>query len=275
LDDLESPQFWSVEEDTNPEKSAKRRVREKNFRKLKRGVYEAFDGTGSQKSFVNKLLEDHRGEPLSNDDVLLDCSEYRIVYRDITSATNERTIIASVIPPGVVCHNKLHTIRPYEIDASEADLSSNPLHSVYSRIFTDKELFVAVGLINSIPFDFLMKTKIDTTVVMYKFRESQVPRLTEGDEWFSYIWRRAARLNCYGDEFAEMRERLGGIEPATDEEERREIQAEMDAAAFHAYGLDHDQTAFVLDDFHRVQNPRIMDDDYFELVLEKYEQQQG
>jgi hypothetical protein len=42
-------------------------------------------------------------------------------------------------------------------------------------------------------------------------------------------------------------------------------------AAFHAYGLDRDQTAFVLDDFHQVQNPRLMDDDYFEMVLEKYD----
>ena len=46
----------------------------------------------------------------------------------------------------------------------------------------------------------------------------------------------------------------------------------MDAAAFHAYRLDHEQTAFVLGDFHRVQNPRLMDEDYFQLVLEKYEQ---
>lgn len=107
---------------------------------------------------------------------------------------------------------------------------------------------------------------------MYKFRESQAPRLTEGDEWFDYIWTRAARLNCYGDEFEEMRDRLGGIEPATDIDERREVQAELDAAAFHAYGLDREQTAFVLDDFHQVQNPRLMDDVYFEMVLEKYDE---
>jgi len=54
-------------------------------------------------------------------------------------------------------------------------------------------------------------------------------------------------------------------------DERREVQAELDAAVFHAYGLDREQTAFVLDDFHQVQNPRLMDDDYFEMVLEKYD----
>ncbi|SEH41655.1 hypothetical protein SAMN05192561_101809 [Halopenitus malekzadehii] len=97
---------------------------------------------------------------------------------------------------------------------------------------------------------------------MHKFTESQVPRLTEGDEWFDYISTRADRLNCYGEDFEEMRDRLGGIEPATEMDERREVQAELDAAAFHAYGLDREQTAFVLEDFHRVQNPRLMDEDY-------------
>jgi hypothetical protein len=66
-----------------------------------------------------------------------------------------------------------------------------------------------------------------------------------------------------------MRERLD-VEPATTESERREIQAEIDAAAFHAYGLSREETEFVLDDFHRVQNPRVMDDAYFEMVKEKY-----
>lgn len=269
--DIEPPEFWSVEEDLDPEKSAKRRIREKNLRNLKRALYDAFDGSGSQIGFVNDLLADHRGEELSEQDVLLDCTEYRIVFRDVARASDERTIIASVIPSGIVCHNTLHTIRPYEIAPDEEDLENVPLHPAYERVFTDQQLFAAVGLLNSVPFDYLMRTKIDTHIVMYKFEESQVPRLTEGDDWFEYIWRRSARLNCYGEPFAEMRERLGGIEPATDSEEREAIQAELDAAAFHAYGLDREQTAFVLEDFHRVGNPRRMTEAYFDLVLEQYD----
>ena len=106
---------------------------------------------------------------------------------------------------------------------------------------------------------------------MYKFKESQVPRLTEGDDWFEHIWTRAAKLNCYGDAFEDMRERLD-IEAATSPDERERIQAEMDAGAFHAYGLDREQTKFVLDDFYQVQNPRRMTDEYFDLVLEKYDE---
>jgi len=128
--DVTPPEFWSVEEDADEDLSAKQRIREKNYRKLKRGLYHAYDGTGSQKQFVNDLLEDRRGSPLSKQDVLLDSTEYRIVFRDITKFSNERTIVASVIPPDVVCTNTLHTIRPYNIEPAESDLSCKPLHSV-------------------------------------------------------------------------------------------------------------------------------------------------
>lgn len=266
--------FWSVESDTDLVKSAKQRIREKNVGKLKRELYDTFneDATSkSQKQFVNELLEQYRDKPLSADDVRLDCTEYRLVYRFITNSTNERTFIATVLPPGIVTLHSIYTIRPFTINPTQEDLSSSPLHSVYDRVFTDSELFVAVGLFNSIPFDFIMRTKVGEEIYQYTFKETQVPRLTAGDSWFEYISERAARLNCYGRAFAEMRERLGGIDPATDPEERKHLQAEIDAAAFHAYGLDRDETTFVLGDFHRVQNPHFMTEGYFELVLEKYD----
>lgn len=278
VEDIDPPELWSVDEAEDPDTSAKRRIREKCFRSRdamvspKKAIYQAFDGTGSQKGFVNDLLKEHRGEPLSMDDVRLDCTEYRLVFRNITQSTNERTIISSAIPKGVVCHHALNTIRPYKIEPSEEDLQEKPLHSIYERIFSDEELFVALGLLNSLPFDYLMRTKTEENVVIYKLVEAQAPHLTEGDDWFEFIWRRSARLNCYGDQFEEMRERLGGIEPATDEETRIELHAEIDAAAFHAYGLNRDETEFVLDDFYQVQNPRMMTDEYFDKVLKKYEE---
>ncbi|OYR72599.1 Eco57I restriction-modification methylase domain-containing protein [Halorubrum ezzemoulense] len=274
--DVQPPKFFSVEEEKNPDASAKRRVRERNFNSgnLKKAIYDEFGGKGSsksQKAFVNDLLNETRGEELHMGDVLLDCTEYRIGYREIARSTDERTMIAAVLPKGVICHHKVHTLHPYEIVPTKESLSDNPLHSAYQRIFTDEELFAVVGLLNSIPFDFLMRTKIDTSIVQYKFKESQVPRLTGGDDWFQYISERAAKLNCYGEEFAEMRERLGGLDPAVDKDVRSELQAEIDAAACHAYGLERREVQFILDDFHRVKDPRVMTGEYFEVVLEKYD----
>ena len=142
---------------------------------------------------------------------------------------------------------------------------------MYERRFSDHELFAALGLVNSLSFDYLMRTKTDKHLVEYKLLESQLPRLTDGKDWFYYISERAARLNCYGDEFAEMRDRLNGINPVTEKQQRQELRAEIDAAVFHAYGLSQGDVKFILDDFHRVSDPRIMTDEYFDLVLEKYE----
>jgi hypothetical protein len=276
---IEAVEYWSLDEDS-PDKSAKHRVREKKFNSgdLKKAIYEEFKDkeTGirvsSQITFVNRLLDQHRDRELDETDILLDCTEYRIAYRDVARVTDERTMIAAVLPPDVLCLHTLQTFKPYEINPDWDDLEEHPIHSAYDQIFSDEELFVAVGLLNSLPFDFLMRTKIGSHMVKYKIDESQVPKLTDGDDWFHYISERAARLNCYGEEFAEMRERLGGIDPATDKSERKRLQAEIDAAAFHAYGLDREETAFVLDDFHRVRDPRMMTEDYFDLVLETYDE---
>ncbi|AXR82477.1 Eco57I restriction-modification methylase domain-containing protein [Natrarchaeobaculum sulfurireducens] len=276
LKDLDPISLWSVEEPT--EKSGKHRIRMKNFRShnseisLKKSIYQKFDGTGSQKGFVNKLLEDHGRQPLDKEDVVMDCTEYRIAIREITNATNERTMIACVIPKGAVTVHTLHTVRPYKVDPTEDDLEKYPMHSAYERVFTDGELFTALGLLNSLPFDYLLRTKVNTHIVKYKFEESQMPRLTKGDDYFEYISQRAARLSCYGDEFEEMRERLGGISPANTEPDRRRLQAEIDAAAFHAYGLDRSDMKFVLNDFDRVEDPRLMDETYFQMVIEAYDE---
>ncbi|MFC4452111.1 Eco57I restriction-modification methylase domain-containing protein [Halorussus aquaticus] len=271
---LDSPSLWSVDED-RPDLSAKYRVRERAYNggTPKKDIYEAFGGpktSKSQKGFVNDLLQEHRGQDLCMDDLLPDFTGYRIIYRDIARPTDERTMISTVLPKGIVCVHTLQTFSPYEVNPEQEDLSEYPLRSIYERAYDDEELFVITGLLNSIPFDYLMRTKVDSHIVRFKLEESQVPRLTEGDNWFHYISDRAARLNCYGEEFEEMRERLGGIEPAKEESERRRLQAEIDAASFHAYGLDRGEMQFVLDDFHRVSNPRIMTEAYIEKVAEKY-----
>ena len=274
--ELDSPKFWSVTEDNDPEKSAQGRVREKAFNSgiLKKALYTKFGGeksNKSQKGFVNDLLEEHRGKPLSEEDIRLNCSEYRIVFRDVTNSTNERTMIATVLPPGPVCVDSVRTIQPFQLSVEKKHLSQDTLKHAYQRVFTNKELFAVVGLLNSIPYDFLMRSKVSSHIPKYKFEESQMPRLTNGDDWFHYISERAARLNCYGDDFAEMRDRLGGINPVTNLEERREIQAEIDGAALHAYGLKRSDVSFILSDFHRVGDPRLMTDTYFEKVQEKYD----
>lgn len=87
LEDLEPPFQWSVDETHNPNRSAKRRIREKAVGRLKKRIFEAFDGSGSMKGFVNELLEEARGQPLSLKDVLLPSTEDRLGFRRIARGT--------------------------------------------------------------------------------------------------------------------------------------------------------------------------------------------
>lgn len=270
-DNLSAPMLWSVNEDVDPDKSAKRRIRNKGFRALKSTLYYAFDGSGVQTDYLDDLFEKHRGREFSKDDVLLDCSTYRIGIRQIANNTNERSAIAAVLPPGIVTHNKCPTIRPYEVDPSEEDLKKHPAHGVYDRIFTDKELFATLGILNSVPFDYIVRTKLDTSLSMNMFEECQAPRLTDGDNWFDHVWKRSAKLNCYGDEFEDIASRLG-IHTVKSDAQREILQAEIDAAMFHAYEFDRTETKFILDDFHKVRSPRVMTDEYFDVVLKKFDE---
>ncbi|MFB6176306.1 MAG: type II restriction endonuclease subunit M, partial [Halobaculum sp.] len=161
IDDLEPPFQWSVDEDVNPERSAKQRIREKKVRSLKQAIYDAFDGTGSQVSFVNELLAEERGAELSAEDVLLPSTEYRLGFRRVARGTDEKSMISAVVPSGPVCDYSFYVVDPFEMNPEEDDLSETPLHGV----FTDDELFAATGLLNSIVFDFLMRTKVETHIV--------------------------------------------------------------------------------------------------------------
>ena len=269
--DLDEPFQWGVDEDTDRDRSAKWRIREKKLSRVKRELFEQLNGSGTMVGFVNGELQEERDEDLSEWDVKLPSTTYRIGFRRVARGTDERSIIAAVVPPGPVCDYSFYVLEPFDIDVTRDSLSESPLRSIYNRVFSDKELFTALGLLNSLPFDFLVRRKIDNSIPIYSFEETQLPDVSQGDEWFDFVWTRAARLNCYGDAFANMRERLDGIDPVTGEQERRELQAEIDAAAMHAYGMEREQAAFVVEQYHRVQNPRVRNDEYFYLVLEKYD----
>ena len=202
----------------------------------------------------------------------MDADQFRVAYRDTGNVGNEYTMIAAVLTPDVLLFHKVQSFRPLTLSPSWDDLSENPLHGAYENIFTPEQLFFTVGLLNSLPFDYLIRTKVDENLVKYKVEESTLPRLTDDDNGFEYIWRRAARLNCYGKDFVTMREQLGGIEPVTDKDERRLARAEIDAAAFHVYGLTREEVEFVLGDFHTIDNPKLRERNYFDLVLDLYDE---
>ncbi|WP_276258992.1 Eco57I restriction-modification methylase domain-containing protein [Haloglomus litoreum] len=259
--DLDRASYWGIAEDGDGP-SAKTRIREREL-------------DGLQRRFGDITLDSGEvtfgdGASMDSGDVPMPFDEYRIAYRDIARASDERTFIASVIPPGVVCLNTLHTIHPYDWSRRASQEGVTSPDELFSLTYDSEELFCLLGILNSIPFDYLIRTKVGVHLSDYLVKESQAPRLTDESPWFDHIWRPAAQLNCYGDSFSSLRSDLD-ITSLSNEERRRAARAEIDAAVFRAYGFEDDDIVIsVLDSFPVVRSPRVMDDRYIDMVLEEF-----
>ncbi|MFM5999027.1 MAG: Eco57I restriction-modification methylase domain-containing protein, partial [Dolichospermum sp.] len=168
---------------------------------------------------------------------ILDYQCYRLGFRDIASSTNERTMIATVD----TCSfhgNKLPNVKIF-------DDSGN-------KIIDYKSQLLVCSFFNSFVLDWLLRTKVSSTVNFFYVYQLPVPRLTEKDPYFQEIVERAAKLICTTAEYDELAREVGltshenGV---TDERERGKIRAELDGIIAHLYGLTETEFSHILNTF--------------------------
>lgn len=160
----------------------------------------------------------------------------RLGFREITLATNARTLIAAIIPPNTGCNHKI---------------------SVVSRRlsqYTVQEMLFCETVLNSFCMDFVARQKITSGMSMFHFYQLPVPRLTAGDPTFDALVERAARLTCTRPEYADLWHQVTGTAwtPAsgiTDPAQRQTLRDEIDALVAHLYGLNRDEYAHILATF--------------------------
>lgn len=191
----------------------------------------------------------------------------RIVFRRVSSATNERTMVATMLPAEALHDRSLISILP-----------APGLYSYRDRL-------ALLALINSIPFDYVLRMKVDTHIPQYIFSEMSAPVLSpvENEDIFEYITKRADRLARYGRKFGKSENetiikqtspyKTDNRQEGIENKSRKQLRAEVDAAAFRVYQFSSELVKFVLDDFHRVRNPSIMDKEYLRLVKKKFDQE--
>jgi hypothetical protein len=95
----------------------------------------------------------------------------RIVYREIGSSTNERSIIAAQVPRNVCLNNKLPYLSPVEFELS----STGDLRQVELDERDERSL---LALLNSLVLNFYIRSKISTTLNMFYMYELPIPELT-------------------------------------------------------------------------------------------------
>jgi len=188
---------------------------------------------------------------VSREEVLNESNEetsHFLCFKDVTSPTNQRTMIAAMTPlVGVV--------------------NSAPI------IFTDtpsvRQCCLLANL-NSFCYDFVMRQKISNVHLNF-FIVEQVPTLAPdtyskpcpwdgGITLESWISERVLKLTCTAEDMLPLAEacdftggsfktEYGGRLNKWDEAERAELMAELDAAFFHLYGIDRDDVEYILSTF--------------------------
>ncbi len=168
--------------------------------------------------------------------------DWLLSYKDVTSATNQRTMIAAFLPEAGV------------VNSAPAVLTQRS-----SRLEC-----CLLGNFNSLAFDFVARQKVGGLHLNF-FIVEQLPTLppdayAEKCPWDKkqtlekWISERVLRLTCTSDDMRPLAE-AAGFKPGVvkwKEAERQQIRAELDAAYFRLYGINEEDIEYILSTFQGV-----------------------
>ena len=161
-----------------------------------------------------------------------------ISFRDITSATNERTVIATIAPLAGFT-NKVPLLVPTFAHGPES-------------------ASMLVANLNALVLDFVAKRKVHgTTLNWYIAKQLPVISVESFDRSFGaltaheLVCDHVLRLTYTAWDMQPFARDLGydGEPFPWNPAERRQLRARLDALFFHLYGLSEDDTAYILDQF--------------------------
>lgn len=152
--------------------------------------------------------------------------EYRLAVREVAASTNERTVIAAVIPRERFA---AHTLTLAEGDGPR--------------------LLALAVLLNSLVVDYSARQRVNAHVSHYVLESLRLPPYGPRLE---PLIDRAARLTCTTPEYDDLAANVGlgsHEDGVTDPEERAQLRAEIDALVAHLYGLTEAEFAHILSTF--------------------------
>ena len=163
---------------------------------------------------------------------------WHIAFKDVTSPTNERTVIAMAVPP-VGFGNKLPLV-----------YLGNPAAAANATAL--------LANLNSLPLDYAARQKMGGQTLNF-FIVEQLPVLppdTYKANWHGvlleeFIKQRVLELSYTAHDLKGFADDMGYDGPpfAWDEERRLHLRCQLDALYFHLYGLTHGEAGEILDTF--------------------------
>ena len=154
----------------------------------------------------------------------------RIAFRDVTNRTNQRTVIACLVPPRVFIGNQApYLLWPRGNESDEAYL---------------------LGVLCSIPLDWYARRFVETHVNYFIFNPLPIPRSDHDDTRWKRVVSLAGRLACPDERFSIWANAVGVSHGPLAANQKEDMIHELDAVVAHLYGLDEHQLVHVFETFH-------------------------
>jgi len=158
------------------------------------------------------------------------CLHPRVAFRDITRATDQRTMRAALIPPNVVITNK----GPYllRVRGSEADEAH------------------ILGIMSSIPFDWFARRYVEISMNFFILAPLPVPRPDSENPLRIRLIELSGRLAAQDERFTRWAQAVGVDCGAIGDDVQQEMIMELDAVVSLLYGLSANQLRAIYRTFH-------------------------
>ena len=172
------------------------------------------------------------GMPLAwaNDPQTLPATRPRVGWRDVSRATDSRTMRCALLPPHVVL-----------------------VHQVYYLFMSHgeptDEAFV-LGVMSSIPYDWFARQFVESHATVEFVNSSPVPDPGDSPALGARVVDIAARLSAVDERYRDWADSVGVPLASVEAAEKDRLLAELDAAVALLYGLDEGDVTHIFETFH-------------------------
>ena len=154
----------------------------------------------------------------------------RIAFRDVTRATDRRTVRCALLPPNTFVTNKGPVI-------------------MFPRGDRMDEAYL-LGILSSIPLDWYARRFVETNLNFFILNPFPIPRPERTNPLWKRVVEISGRLACPDDRFADWAKAVGVDFGHLNADEKQDKIYELDAVAAHLYGLSETQLAHTFETFH-------------------------
>lgn len=160
----------------------------------------------------------------------LECLYPRIAFRDITRATDTRTVRTALIPPCVVCTNKAPVL-------------------IWSK-GTERDQAYLLGVMSSRVFDWYARRWVEINFAFSIFNWMPCPRPKSCNALYADLVNSAGRLACLDDRFSNWAKAVGVKYGPLKTEEKQVLTDRVDALVALLYELSEEQLETIYKTFH-------------------------